>query len=187
TALSSGGLEPRPRHTAFALGKLLNISVGAGDTSSLIDALRKTPIDALVAAAVQVSDSVSFGFIGQLVWTPVVENVVDDQAFVTTPMHQDFIDGNFNHVPSMIGFNSEESIAFLPPEETVVRLAALNDADPSLLVQDSMNVENKTQVGIELKGLYTSKPFSEDLEAFVKFTSDVVFIRSSVRQAELSS
>nr|WEQ60889.1 esterase [Phaedon brassicae]WET52655.1 cholinesterase [Phaedon brassicae]WET52782.1 cholinesterase [Phaedon brassicae] len=187
TAFSANGLESRPRQKAFALGRELNISIAEGDTSSLIKALRKTSIDALITAANQVPSSYSVGFIGQPIWSPVVENAEDEQAFITTPMHQDFMEGNFNHVPSMIGFNSEESLFFLPSDEMVSQFAALNDADPSLLIQDLMNVENKTKEGIELKGVYTSKPFSEDPEAFVKFTSDAVFIRSTIRQAELSS
>ncbi|CAH1154907.1 unnamed protein product [Phaedon cochleariae] len=187
TAFSANGVDSRPRQKAFALGRALNISTADGDTSSLIEALRNTPIEKLIAAANQVPSSYSVGFIGQPIWSPVVENAEDEQAFTTTPMHQDFMDGNFNHVPSMIGFNSEESLLFMPAEEAVVQFAALNDADPSLLVQDLMNVDNKTQVGTKLKGLYTSGPFSKDLTAFVKFSSDAVFVRSCVRQAELTS
>lgn len=46
-------------------------------------------------------------------WLPVIENGDVSGAIITSPMHESFIAGNFNMVPILTGYNSEEVLTFI--------------------------------------------------------------------------
>lgn len=48
-----------------------------------------------------------------MVWLPVVENANVPGAVITAPMHESLIAGNFNRVPILTGYNSEEALTFI--------------------------------------------------------------------------
>ncbi|CAH1175676.1 unnamed protein product [Phaedon cochleariae] len=176
-----------PRQYAFELGRALG-SMDSESTDQLVIALKNASAEQIVKASVSVHHPEPLGFIASIIWEPVIEDEYAYQAMVTSPMHQEMMLGNFNQVPCLLGFNSEESLGFMSPDESVLkRVAAFYDKNPSMLIESVLNVENKTLAGEKLRRVYTASTFEEDLGAFIKFTSDVSFIRATIRQAELTS
>lgn len=53
------------------------------------------------------------GILADLVWCVVIENKKDPNAYITKPMHQSFMEGNFDMVPILIGYTSEEILSFI--------------------------------------------------------------------------
>lgn len=53
------------------------------------------------------------GLLADLVWCVVLENKKDPNAYITKPMHQSFMEGNFDMVPTLIGYTSEEILSFI--------------------------------------------------------------------------
>lgn len=54
-------------------------------------------------------------------WCPVLEDEKHPGAFITSPMHQSFISGQFNKVPILLGFNSEEMLMFLKGKKDIFK------------------------------------------------------------------
>ncbi|CAH1175677.1 unnamed protein product [Phaedon cochleariae] len=187
--LSAAAYMASAKRFALTLGRALDPSITAHNNSHLIETLKKASPKDIQTASLKVSSPYPLGFMqSPSTWGPVVENHNSDEAFITTPMHQAFMRGHFHQVPALIGFNSQEAIFFLPHDDSVLEEAAARfDSDPSMLVEETLRVENRTLVGIELRAAYTSKTFKNDFSALVEFTSDVVFMHPSIRQAELSS
>lgn len=45
-----------------------------------------------------------------MLWALVVEDKNDQNAMITEPMHSSMVNGHFDKVPILIGFNSEEIV-----------------------------------------------------------------------------
>ncbi|KAJ8983203.1 hypothetical protein NQ317_016424 [Molorchus minor] len=122
-------------------------------------------------------------------YAPVVEYDHED-AFITELMYESFKTGNFNHVPMIIGMNSEESLWWYGGD-LYNNIVEAFDKDFSLLVPDDMNIKDEDtrgKIGQDIKDLYISNgTFAENTIQFYKYFSDQSFTRSIIKQAELQS
>ncbi|CAG9839712.1 unnamed protein product [Diabrotica balteata] len=179
------------REHAFEFGKALNSSFTSTKSSDLLELLQQVSYSDLLDVQSKFSPGGNVGFMDALVYKPVLEDENNDDAFVTEPMHGAVLDGHFNLVPLLIGINSEEALGFLNQagNETIEERAKSLDESPSNLVAESLNVadEDRETVGNGLKEIYNFSSFVEDRNAFVKYTTDEAFARSSIRQAESAS
>ncbi|CAG9839706.1 unnamed protein product [Diabrotica balteata] len=189
SSLSTVLYPSNDRELAFEFGKALNSSFTSTDSKDLLELLQQADYSDLVALNSKFTSGATAGFMSAFTFKPVIEDDNED-AFVTEPMHAALLDGHFNLVPVLIGFNSEESLAFLGQigEQTIQERAILLDENPANVVSRSLNVaeEDRENVGKQLKALYTSS-FTDDRKALITFTSDEVFGRSTIRQAESAS
>lgn len=53
------------------------------------------------------------GLLADLVWGVVIENKNEPNAYVTKPMHQAFMEGEFDKTPLLMGYTSEEILSFI--------------------------------------------------------------------------
>lgn len=53
------------------------------------------------------------GVLEDLLWGIVVEDNSNPNAFIQGPMHQSYLDGNFNKVPMLTGYTSQEILFFM--------------------------------------------------------------------------
>ncbi|CAG9823351.1 unnamed protein product [Phaedon cochleariae] len=152
-----------------------------------VEILQNAPIDEIrrVTKTIVGRESQN-GFMPFMIWAPVMENKQSNEAIVTAPMRQAFQEGDFNLVPTLMGIASEEALYFLP-DPSFDESAQRYDKDSGLLIHPRLNIkyEDTKMVGSLLKAVYTSSTFFEDKYAFVKFTSDVVFSRAVIEQAQL--
>uniref|UniRef100_A0A6P7G6U5 Carboxylic ester hydrolase n=1 Tax=Diabrotica virgifera virgifera TaxID=50390 RepID=A0A6P7G6U5_DIAVI len=189
SSISSVFYPTNDRELAFEFGKALNSSFTSTDSRDLLELLQQASYSDLLALNSKFTSGATAGFMNGLTFKPVIEDDNDD-AFITEPMHAALLDGRFNLVPVLIGFNSEESLSFLGQigEEGIEERAKLLDENPANVLQSlNVSVEDRENVGKKLKALYTSSSFTDDRNALITFTSDEVFVRSAIRQAESAS
>ncbi|XP_072396020.1 para-nitrobenzyl esterase-like isoform X1 [Diabrotica undecimpunctata] len=190
SSLSSVFYPTNDRELAFEFGKSLNNSFTSTKSSDLLELLQQASYSDLMTLNNKFTSGRGVGFMDALTFKPVIENDNDD-AFITEPMHDDVLEGHFNLVPILIGFNSEESLMFLEvTNKTLVEERAnFLDERPANIVSPFLNVaeEDKEKVGTILKTFYSCSSFTEDRNALIKYTSDEVFVRSTIRQAEAAS
>ncbi|KAG5879325.1 Venom carboxylesterase-6, partial [Gonioctena quinquepunctata] len=164
---------------SFALARFIDpTSVKSNTTQELAAFLRS--VDAELIHATQ---TVSY------VWAPVVE-VEHPGAFISEPMLKTLEEGRINKVPLLIGFNSEERIAYMRDEDAFRAKAIWFDQNDKALVDGDMNIKDQGIVetlGRYIKKMYTAGKFSENLGALIRFLSDSEFIRSILRYGELQS
>uniref|UniRef100_A0A6P7G164 Carboxylic ester hydrolase n=1 Tax=Diabrotica virgifera virgifera TaxID=50390 RepID=A0A6P7G164_DIAVI len=186
SSISSVFYPINDRKLAFEFGKALNSSFTSTHSRDLLELLQQASFSDLLALNTKFTSGVTTGFMDGLTFRPVIEDDHED-AIVTEPMQAALSNGRFNRVPVLIGFNSEESLAFLGliGEQNIEERAKLLDENPAN-VAEALNVaeEDKENVGKQLKALYTSSSFTDDRDALITFTSDAVFVRSIIRQAE---
>ncbi|XP_072386232.1 juvenile hormone esterase-like [Diabrotica undecimpunctata] len=179
------------RELAFEFGKALNSSFTSTESSDLLELLQQANYSDLVELHNRFTSGRTSGFMDALTFKPVLEDESNEDAFITGPMHDAVLNGHFNLVPILIGLNSEESLMFLLEidSKTIEERGRLLDQSPKNLVSRSLNIdeEERENVGRRLKKFYTSSSFTEDINGLYKFTSDEVFSRSIIRQAETAS
>ncbi|CAG9839709.1 unnamed protein product [Diabrotica balteata] len=112
SSLSSVFYPTNDRELAFEFGKSLNSSFTSTESSDLLELLQEASYSDLMTLSNKFTSGRGVGFMDALTFKPVIENDNDD-AFITEPMHDDVLEGHFNLVPILIGFNSEESLMFL--------------------------------------------------------------------------
>ncbi|CAG9827313.1 unnamed protein product [Diabrotica balteata] len=186
------------RELAFEFGKALDPSFKSIKSSDLLELLQQANYSDLFTSGR------TSGFMDALTFKPVLENELNEDAFITGPMHEAVLNGDFNLVPILIGLNSEESLMFLLEidSETIKKRGRLLDQSPKNLVSLSLNVdeEEKEHVGRRFKKILhflffyrrykwfiQGKKFKRELLKIFYFTSDEVFSRSIIRQAETAS
>ncbi|XP_060517159.1 pyrethroid hydrolase Ces2e-like [Cylas formicarius] len=158
-------IQSDPRQTAYDIAKSINPFVSEATTTEEIrDFLQSLP-----AAKVE-----------------------DENAYVTDHSFTLLESGNFNHVPLIIGTNSAESLSILGILLPELVIAALSyDLNSALLIPYNLNPlpgTNLNDVAVLIKQAYNNnQPFALNLASFVEFTSDQLFVRSSLKQAELQS
>lgn len=120
---------------------------------------------------------------------PIIENIDEEHNFVEEPLHDNFLYGNFNKVPLLIGISSEEILGrFLLPltkllNTNVSGLYSLSniessakyyDDNPESLVGKTVNIKenHKAELVKEIKRLYTNVTFSDDIKSLVRVSSE---------------
>ncbi|CAH1962617.1 unnamed protein product [Acanthoscelides obtectus] len=118
-------------------------------------------------------------------WAPVMT-----KDFVPAEPMTDAIDsGRFHRVPLLFGFNDEECLSpiYLKFLLQIKRKAKVWDRYPSNMIQNTFNVDDRSQTGEDIKQLYTNKSFSKDLPALIRFCTDDQFTLPVGRHAESAS
>ncbi|CAG9828305.1 unnamed protein product [Diabrotica balteata] len=179
------------RKLAFEFGKTLNSSFTSAASSDLLELLQQASTSDILAVQSKLTSGRSVGFMDAITYKPVIEGTFNDDAFITEPMHGAVQDGHFNLVPILIGITSEESLMFLFEinESDIEKRAKYLDEDPKNLIGDYLNVaeQDRAAAGSILHTYYNYSTFTEDRTALIKYTSDEVFTRSVIRQAECAS
>lgn len=127
--------------------------------------------------------------IGQgFVFAPVVEANHPD-ALITEKMHVILEKGDFNRVPLLIGFNSEERIFEIGNLDGFRNLMKFYDENLKMTVPEDLNVkpENVITVAKAFRSLYTEGLYQNDLAASIRYKSDVRYCLCVVRHATLQS
>ncbi|XP_060525632.1 juvenile hormone esterase-like [Cylas formicarius] len=175
-------LQSNARQNVYDLAKIFDPTISEKNTTTEIrDFLQSLPSDVLAQAGTELG----------LLLGAVVE-VEDEDAFITKPAVPLLESGNFNQVPLIIGTVSEESIGFLPTISDIEEAARSYDADvTALLPVDLVPLEgaNLTEAGIVIKDAYTDRDrtFSEDLSRTLKYFSDNIFGRPTLKQVKIQS
>ncbi|XP_060531034.1 cocaine esterase-like [Cylas formicarius] len=179
-SLTSSALTSQsdPKQVAYDVARSINSSISE-NSEEIRNFLQSQPADVL-----------SNAFSANSQAGPVIE-VEDDDAYITDRQFGLIESGNFNQVPLLMGTTSGESLTFygiLLPELIVAALAY--DLNPQYLIPTRLNPlpgTDLTEVGELIKQAYTNQSFLLNLASFVEFTSDNLFVRSSLKQAELQS
>ncbi|XP_072397522.1 para-nitrobenzyl esterase-like [Diabrotica undecimpunctata] len=182
----------KDREVAFEFGRQLNKSFTSSRSSDLLAMLQEASLTDILNLQATFSVGVRpQGFMATIVFKPVIEEEFNDKAFLTGPMHSAILNGKFNFVPVLIGLNSEESLMFYDSvdKEAFNQAARFFDENAKDIISVSLNIaeEAREDVGKALKSLYTNTSFQEDTLGFIKYSSDEVFGRSIIRQAEGAS
>ncbi|CAG9839705.1 unnamed protein product [Diabrotica balteata] len=190
SSISSVFYPSNDRELAFEFGQTLNSSFKSNKSSDLLELLQQTSYSDLLALNNKFLSGKTAGFMDALTFKPIIEDDNDD-AFITEPMFSSVMNREFNLVPILIGYNSEEALSFLGQigEPAIVERAKLLDENIANVVSRSLNIaeEDIETVGKKLKAFYTNSSFTEDRNGLIKFTSDEVFIRSTLREAQSTS
>ncbi|XP_060532441.1 juvenile hormone esterase-like isoform X2 [Cylas formicarius] len=168
-----------PRKVAYDLAKIVNPSVSDSNTTSEIkDLLQSVDVEVLRA---------NMGTPTGVVLEPDVEG-----AYVTELSFTQLESGNFNRVPLILGFVSEESLAFQIILPALMLQGLQYDTNVTqLLPSDFLPQENVStkEVGNLIKEAYVGKDgyFFLNPAKVLQFASDNMFVRSILKQAEVQS
>ncbi|KAJ8920363.1 hypothetical protein NQ315_005227, partial [Exocentrus adspersus] len=123
-------------------------------------------------------------------YAPVIEHK-HEGAFITEKQLELIRKGDFNKVPLLIGFNSEESYFYMSNKEGLDWLAQSFDEIGTRLIPLDMHVTDestKNYVVRNIQDFYVpDSNFTEDPLSLVKYFSDQSFIRSIIKHAGLQS
>ncbi|XP_060517182.1 pyrethroid hydrolase Ces2e-like [Cylas formicarius] len=170
--------QTNPKQIAYDIARSINPFISQ-NSEEIRDFLQSQPADVLTKA-----------FNANPQSGPVIE-VEDENAYITDLQFGLIESGNFNQVPLIIGTTSAESLMFLGIVLPELILAALAyDLNSEFLIPSNLNPlpgTDLTEAKELIKQAYTNQSFLLDLASFVEFTTDQLFVRSSLKQAELQS
>ncbi|KAJ8970723.1 hypothetical protein NQ317_018757 [Molorchus minor] len=194
TGIASWSHQLFAKYYAYQLGSAINSNFTSDNTSEeLLQLLQQASPAEIINTTVAVIPELGIGLGNSLIWTPVIDNDDVNDKFVDGPMEDNMEKGNFNQVPTLIGFNSEEILLFYNGLENVtaafLSLAAYFDEDLSRLININFNMTSldKVEAGTELRNAYTDGNFQDDLGAVIRFNSDQAFTTPGIRHAALQS
>ncbi|XP_060525631.1 para-nitrobenzyl esterase-like [Cylas formicarius] len=173
-----------PLAHAVDLAKAFNPSITVQTpTAEIRDLLQSQSADSIVNAFKQMSDQG---------WVGTVLEATDQEAFVTEANYGLVQSGNINQVPLILGTTSEESLGFLGSLDNTIYWSQVYDQDSSTLVPAHLNPVDGADtkaIGQLIKNAYVGENgrFSDNLGSALEYYSDNVFLRSTLKQAELQS
>nr|AIY68351.1 esterase [Leptinotarsa decemlineata] len=182
------GITVDARHNAFAVGKALDPNFSFTNSSTdLLRLLKTLPAEKIMRTEIEVPPHLrgNLPYNVPANWTMTIEDPTEKNAFLTGPFHDNVEDGNINKVPILIGITDEEMMGIdLTPE-----MAASVDNNITCIVNSKANIkeEKKLAFATELRDIYTKVPFQQNMTAFYKFNSDVIFASALIRHADLHS
>ncbi|KAJ8963269.1 hypothetical protein NQ318_018736 [Aromia moschata] len=181
TSLNLWSLSRNPRQTAFQIGKALDINTE--NSTVLVESLRR--VDSKLLQRTSLSTDLVQTVLSNprdgLIFAPSIEPE-HAEAVVTKKSHEMLKFGDFNRVPCIVGFNSEEGV----PYKEVIDYARLYlftyDIFSSRLVPIDMNIDSywtKIWVGISIKAHYFGLvPINFSEQALVEYVTDDQFVRA---------
>ncbi|CAH1284440.1 unnamed protein product [Diabrotica balteata] len=194
---------PNPGQYAFKLAKKLDNTLDEQNTTRLLEVLMNAPANDIIDLSTKIFDvkaKKTVSIIPDLIWVPSVEEKYIEEPFISKPMHQAFLEGDFEHAALLAGYTSQEMLWFIPSSSVVTPWSTqtweefdekckYGDDNPSKLVHEELNVDeaDKATVGALLKRLYTNASFLEDRNALIQFNNDYFFTNGIIRQADLTS
>lgn len=73
------------------------------------------------------------GMMSELLFGLVIENK-EENPFITGPIHQSFLEGKFDKVPILIGFNTEEILFFSSGRYCLITLSLSSSRSPPIFL-----------------------------------------------------
>ncbi|KAG5887779.1 hypothetical protein JTB14_035126 [Gonioctena quinquepunctata] len=188
SSLNLWGLTRKPKAVNLALGALLGIETQ--NTTLLTEELRTMGAYKLWVAstAVTVGETLITSAMRGSVFAPCKEPA-HDGAVVLEPSHEILRNGNFNRVPIIIGFNSQEALVFSKVMDLVKKYVTSFNILPSELIPVDINLSDPDMVS---KILYeiSSKYFGDNMDnltddTLTQFITDDQFVRPINEAAHL--
>uniref|UniRef100_A0A6P7GAN7 Carboxylic ester hydrolase n=1 Tax=Diabrotica virgifera virgifera TaxID=50390 RepID=A0A6P7GAN7_DIAVI len=191
TPISPYAYQPNARQYAFKLAKLLDNTFTSEDSNQLLESLLSKTAEEITDTMVS-NDGFTANPVGALViWLPVVEKKGTPNAIITEPMYEILNNGDYNAVPFMTGFTSEESLFFLRylSSANLQFFKELLDNNTQLVLHPHLNIDPAAlpEAAKEYKEIFTSKTFAEDNGAYVRYVTEDVFSTPNIKHAELAS
>ncbi|XP_072396932.1 cocaine esterase-like [Diabrotica undecimpunctata] len=203
SAMNTFSNVPNPGQYAFRLAKKLDNTLDEHNTTRILEVLMNAPANDIIDLSTRIVDvkaKKTVSLIPDLIWAPSVEEKYIEEPFLSKPMHQAFLEGDFEHAALLAGYTSQELLWFIPSSSVVTpwrtdtweefdEKSKYGDDNPSNLVHEELNVDasDKATVGALLKQLYTNTSFLEDRNALIQFNNDYFFDNGIIRQADLTS
>ncbi|XP_060525638.1 juvenile hormone esterase-like [Cylas formicarius] len=175
-------LQVNARQNVYNLAKIIDPTISEGNTTVEVrDFLQSLSTEVLNEAGTKLG--VQLG---------AVVEVKDEDAYITEPTVPLLESGDFNQVPLIIGTVSEESLGFLSTVSDIEEAARSYDSDVTALLPVGLvplENANLTEAGITIKETYAGRDgtFSEDLSRTLKYFSDNIFGRSTLKQVKIQS
>ncbi|KAJ8924196.1 hypothetical protein NQ315_006987 [Exocentrus adspersus] len=179
TSLNLWALTRNPRTTAFAIGRAFDIDTS--NSSILVQALKRIETRTLQAVSVsrEITETVSKNPRDGLVFGPSTEPFFSG-AVVRKKSHQKLNYGNFNAVPCMVGFTSQEGLPITSMSNFVKPYFFTYDLFSTRLVPIDMNAESfwKIPVALLIKQRYFGfMPVGLSNDWVIQFVTDDQFVR----------
>ncbi|XP_023015276.2 carboxylesterase 1D [Leptinotarsa decemlineata] len=190
TSLNLWGFTRKPRDVAFTLGSYLQIYTN--DSEILTEKLREQDADTLSMATIAIS------FMGPLLTNPFgglmfapCEEPNHEGALFNGKSHENLRTGNFNRVPVIIGFTSQEGLPFYNIFDRIRLYLLIYDFMPNRMVPIDLNIIDTARfinITRDLKTKYfpnTQVVFNN--YSLVQFITDDQFVRPINEAARLMS
>nr|CAI5859131.1 unnamed protein product [Callosobruchus analis] len=179
SSMSPWAYQQKPRDRAFRVARKLDKSFDSTDSASVLALLQNVTTRSLFGNCSEEQNSVN--------WISVLPN--DKHGY--NPPTDAIENGNFIQVPVLLGFNSEESLCPMKigngTGDFWERAKELDDNPSQILGALNVGRENATQIGIDLRKLYTNRLFANDIPALVRYISDYRFCTSTTKLAKSAS
>ncbi|CAH1106192.1 unnamed protein product [Psylliodes chrysocephalus] len=189
SSLSTWALAKRVSEVTKVIAKELKISTKSSE--QILTGLKKINIEDLqnVANSKMVSELISNNPLQGVAFAPVAEPD-HENAIITGRSHERLINGEFHHVPILMGYNSLE--ASFNSLSALIRLWLIKfDINASLLVPEDMRVSGafrRRSLGNKIKKEYFgSSSIASSTEKTMRFVSDTVFERPTQEAMRLYS
>ncbi|KAL1401614.1 hypothetical protein pipiens_006469 [Culex pipiens pipiens] len=119
-------------------------------------------------------------------FTPTVESADSEEPFITENYTNILHRPDLTSIPLIIGFNSNESVTFLPLLQPAMKMFS---QDPRAFVPAQLTVpaEELASVGAEIKRFYYGDDTAHCLTGFLDYVSDIWFIIPSFVASELQA
>ncbi|XP_060533218.1 pyrethroid hydrolase Ces2e-like [Cylas formicarius] len=173
-----------PKQAAYDYAKYIDPTISEKNTTTEIrDFLQSVPADVLTPA---------YNVNSQ---TGIVIETEHEDAYVTNRSFPLLESGNFIQVPLILGTSSAEALtffAFMGGVPLITAIGLTYDLNPSGLLPWDLELlpgANVTEVGSIIKEAYVGPngSFTENLAAVVELVSDQMFLKSTLKQAEIQS
>ncbi|KAK4879861.1 hypothetical protein RN001_008007 [Aquatica leii] len=190
TTLGSWSIVRNPKSIAIKIGRYLNVNTST--SASLVDGLRKVDYERLTEAQFIFGLEVFIikSLLNYLPFGPTYERP-GPEAVITQYSYEKLNAGSFHQIPYLLGYNSQEALAF-PQVTTYLRAYLLKyDLLPTELVTPSLNIRNRfTQVFVNhiIKQHYFGIiPVVLSTKSIIQYISDNTFNRPITEAALLYS
>ncbi|KAF5307295.1 hypothetical protein FQR65_LT07011 [Abscondita terminalis] len=192
TSINLWSLTRNKEPTAYLCGDYLKIN--ATSSEALVDALRKVDYRDLAkaqfATAVKVNLAVTKNILSGLPYGPTVEPD-HSGAVVTNHSYEQLRNGLFHRIPYLMGFNSQEILAFEAAIKALKAFLIKYYALPNALVPASLNIKKsrvKDNINSIIKSHYFgNNPLTISDEQIIQFLSDDQFNRPIIEAGRLYS
>nr|XP_022919024.1 esterase FE4-like [Onthophagus taurus] len=182
----------RPEKMRNAL-KLLGEFFGVnGNNQEIINKLKTVDFSSLHLYSIVLTEKLRADLFDESLFGAVLEKETSKLGVITQPPYEQVQKCNFESVPIIIGFNSEESLTY----EDVLdnqRYTYINfDVNPETLVAKDMDVKGRCdpkETGKKIKDHYAGRDgsFVNEKQPIIRYVSDILFMKTAVEYSKLYS
>ncbi|CAH1182810.1 unnamed protein product [Phyllotreta striolata] len=173
TSFSTVAYQNDPDRYAFKLARILDKNFTSNSTRDLLEFLRQKPAKDLLYGPIY-SDTYNVSVAEGIPWIPSIEDSSYKKAFITKPMVESYMKGDFQKAPILIGTSYKEIFDITPEPTLFFGEVKRYDSSYKELINPFLNVseEDREQAGKEYKLIYTDGKFEDDIDAFISFVSE---------------